>query len=151
MVKQKCRTLSLAFILLTVSMMTAGCNSPDLEKTTANSSAISDAKIDLSLFGKDALVKAPVVVDCALTNGEASKCVQIAVKHKPDNLQIGPGSGGKPNFADAAKKLGVTEKALEQAMQDAGGPQADLAKVAKTLSVSEEALKTALPARSPKP
>jgi YHYH protein len=401
MVKQKCRTLSLAIIMLTVSMMMAGCNSPDLEKTTANSSAISDAKIDLSLFGKDALVKAPVVVDCALTNGEASKCAQITVKHKPDNLQVGPfcpttlndvggiwnwdgqkaglyrvngeflrmlnnigykfydsdgkvqiststaskpkfdhtcmsmkadpkvemtillpmapkmadqptdlgtvaqvglaldgvpifadapsvlktghmpaldtcgghidpggwyhwhatstdlnsvyekkkvaakcalqqsssaqfayafdgyamygttdmdgkvpidldgchghigatarnpkgeyhyhatgdfpnlpvclkgipaknnfsttastglgsaggssggpGPGGKPNFADAAQKLGVTEKALEQAMQDAGGPQADLAKVAKTLSVSEEALKTALPARSPKP
>jgi hypothetical protein len=64
----------------------------------------------------------------------------------------GPGGpGGKPNFADAAKKLGVTEKALEQAIQDAGGPQADLAKVAKTLNVSEAALKAALPARSPKP
>lgn len=63
----------------------------------------------------------------------------------------GPGPGGKPNFADAAKKLGVTEKALEQAMQDAGGPQADLAQVAKTLNVSEDALKAALPARSPQP
>jgi YHYH protein len=63
----------------------------------------------------------------------------------------GGGPGGKPNFADAAKKLGVTEPALEQAMQDAGGPQADLAQVAKTLNVSEAALKAALPARSPKP
>jgi YHYH protein len=57
----------------------------------------------------------------------------------------GGGPGGKPNFADAAKKLGVTEQALEQAMQDAGGPQADLAQVAKTLNVSEAALKEALP------
>jgi hypothetical protein len=63
----------------------------------------------------------------------------------------GGSGGGKPNFADAAKKLGVTEKALEQALQDAGGPQADLAKVAKTLKVSEAALKVALPMRSPKP
>jgi hypothetical protein len=61
------------------------------------------------------------------------------------------GLGGRPNFADAAKKLGVTEQALEQAMQDAGGPQADLAEVAKTLNVSEEALKAALPTRSPQP
>jgi hypothetical protein len=61
----------------------------------------------------------------------------------------GPGPGGRPNFADAAKKLGVTEKALEQAMQDAGGPQGDLAEVAKALNVSEKALKAALPARSP--
>jgi YHYH protein len=68
-----------------------------------------------------------------------------------DNGPGGPGPGGKPNFADAAKKLGVTEKALEQALQDAGGPQADLAKVAKTLNVSETALKAALPPRSPNP
>jgi YHYH protein len=63
----------------------------------------------------------------------------------------GPGAGDRPNFADAAKKLGVTEEALEQAMQDAGGPQADLAEVAKKLNVSEEALKEALPPRSPQP
>jgi hypothetical protein len=61
------------------------------------------------------------------------------------------GPGGQPNFADAAKKLGVSEQALGQAMQDAGGPQADLAEVAKTLNVSEEALKEALPAPAPKP
>jgi hypothetical protein len=57
----------------------------------------------------------------------------------------GGGPGGRPNFADAAKKLGVTEQALEQAMQDAGGPRADLAQVAKTLNVSEAALKEVLP------
>ncbi len=60
----------------------------------------------------------------------------------------GPGGpGGGPNFADAAKKLGVSEDALTQAMKDAGGPRANLAEVAKTLNVSEEALKEALPAR----
>lgn len=89
MVKQKYKTLSLTFIVLSGSLMMAGCNSPDV-KTTANSSATSDSKIALSLFGKDALVKAPAVVDCTLTNDEAFKCAQIMVKYKPDNLQVGP-------------------------------------------------------------
>jgi YHYH protein len=62
----------------------------------------------------------------------------------------GPGGGGprpigKPDFASAAKTLGVTEKALEEAMQAAGGPRADLAEVAKALNVSETTLKAALP------
>jgi hypothetical protein len=90
MVKQKCKTLNLTFILLSGSMMMTGCNSPDPNKTTVNSSATRDSQIDLSLFGKDALVKTPVVVDCTLTNGEASKCAQITVKYKPDHLQVGP-------------------------------------------------------------
>jgi YHYH protein len=91
MLKQKCKTLSLTFIVLFVSIRMAGCNSPDPKKTTANSSgATGDSKIDLALFGKDALVKAPAVVDCTLTTDEASKCAQITVKHKPDNLQVGP-------------------------------------------------------------
>jgi hypothetical protein len=89
MVKQKCKALSLTFIVLFVSMRMTACNSPDA-KTTATSSATGDSKIDLSLFGKDALIKSPAVVDCTLTNGEASKCVQLTVKHKPDNLQVGP-------------------------------------------------------------
>jgi YHYH protein len=90
MVKQKRKTLSLTFIVLSVSLMMAGCNSPDPKKTTANSSTTDAAEIDISLFGKDALVKDPVVVDCTLTTGEASKCAQLTVKHKPDNLQVGP-------------------------------------------------------------
>jgi YHYH protein len=126
MVNQKCKTLSLTFIVLSVSLMMAGCNSPDPNKTTDNSSATSDSKtdspnqttansnatsdpqtdspnqtianssttsgpkIDLSSFSKDALVKAPVSIDCTLTTGEASKCAQIKVKYKPDNLQVGP-------------------------------------------------------------
>jgi YHYH protein len=90
MVKQKRKTLSLTFIVLFVSLMMAGCNSPDPKKTTANSSATGDSKIDLSLFSKDAIAKAATVVDCTLTTGEASKCAQLTVKHKPDNLQVGP-------------------------------------------------------------
>jgi hypothetical protein len=90
MMKQKCKTLSLTFIVLSGSLMMAGCNSPDPKKITANSSATGDSKIDLSLFGKDAIAKAATVVDCTLTTGEASKCAQLTVKHKPDNLQIGP-------------------------------------------------------------
>ncbi|XQF92469.1 helix-turn-helix domain-containing protein [Pseudoalteromonas espejiana] len=59
----------------------------------------------------------------------------------------GPNGGGMspPGFAQAAKKLGVSEKALNQAMQDAGGPNADLAVVAKALNVPLEQLKAALP------
>ncbi len=57
----------------------------------------------------------------------------------------GGGHGEPPNFADAAKKLGVTENVLRQAIEDAGGREADLAKVAKSLNVSEAALRAALP------
>jgi YHYH protein len=48
------------------------------------------AEVDASLFSRDALVKDPAVVDCTLTNGETAKCVQLVVKYKPDNLNIGP-------------------------------------------------------------
>lgn len=89
MVIQKCKTLSMTFVLLSGSLMMVACNSPDAT-TTTNSSAIDETKIDLSLFSKDALVKDPAVVDCTLANGEATKCAQITVKHKPDNLQVGP-------------------------------------------------------------
>jgi YHYH protein len=108
MAKQKCKTLSLTFIVLSVSLMMVGCNSADPNKTPAssnatsdpksdlpnntiaNSSATSDSKIDLSSFSKDALVKEPVEVDCTLTDGTASKCAQVKVKYKPNNLQVGP-------------------------------------------------------------
>ncbi|TMO70812.1 hypothetical protein CWC17_18230 [Pseudoalteromonas sp. S3785] len=58
----------------------------------------------------------------------------------------GPNGGmSPPGFAEAAKKLGVSEKALMQAMQNAGGPNADLTIVARTLNVTPAQLKTALP------
>jgi hypothetical protein len=89
MLKQKSKPLGLTFLVLSVSMMMGGCKSPDPNKANVNSIEARDSQIDLSSFGKDALVKAPVVVDCTLTNGEASKCAQIVVKHKPDNLKVG--------------------------------------------------------------
>ena len=49
-----------------------------------------------------------------------------------------------PDFAEAAEKLHVTEKALIAAMQDAGGLNADLSKVSDNLGVSIYALKEAL-------
>lgn len=49
-----------------------------------------EAQVDASLFGRDALVKDPAVVDCKLTNGETAKCLQLVVKYKPDRLNIGP-------------------------------------------------------------
>jgi hypothetical protein len=58
----------------------------------------------------------------------------------------GPGGrSGPPKFAEAAKKLGVTEQALKSALDEAGGPRADLAAVAKTLKVNEADLRAALP------
>ncbi|CAM2960527.1 hypothetical protein CWB60_08035 [Pseudoalteromonas sp. S327] len=63
----------------------------------------------------------------------------------------GPKAGGPndgmspPGFAEAANKLGVSEKVLMQAMQKAGGPNADLTVVAKALNVTPEQLKAALP------
>ena len=50
-----------------------------------------------------------------------------------------------PGFAEAANKLGVSEEVLMQAMQKAGGPNADLTVVAKALNVPLEQLKAALP------
>lgn len=52
--------------------------------------SVANAEVDLSLFGKDALLQEPAIVDCTLTNGEAAKCTQLVVKYKPDNLAIGP-------------------------------------------------------------
>ncbi len=57
----------------------------------------------------------------------------------------GTNGGPRPNFAEAAAKLGVSESALQKAMQDAGGRNANLSQVAKALNVSEAALQAALP------
>ena len=58
-----------------------------------------------------------------------------------------PGDGRRPNFEEAAAKLGVPAEKLEQVMRDAGGPQADLEKVAASLGVSEAELREVLPKR----
>jgi len=50
-----------------------------------------------------------------------------------------------PGFAEAAKKLGVTEEAFFKAMTDAGGRHADIKEVAEALGVSEETLRSILP------
>ncbi|ABG40341.1 hypothetical protein Patl_1820 [Paraglaciecola sp. T6c] len=65
---------------------------------------------------------------------------------RPQNMGR-DGNMAPPGFDKAAEKLGVTQAQLMQAMDDAGGPQADLAKVAKALNVSEAKLKAALPER----
>ena len=60
----------------------------------------------------------------------------------------GPQGGGlPPGFEDAATKLDVSPDALFQAMQDAGGRNADLAKAAAALGITEDQLREALPAR----
>lgn len=52
--------------------------------------SLAHADINASLFGKDALVREPAVVDCTLTTGVAAKCTELVVKYKPDYLAIGP-------------------------------------------------------------
>jgi YHYH protein len=92
------KVLRVSFVALCCCAM-IGCNSPDKKANTsdnANTSASatgrasSGPKVDPTLFSKDALVKTPIVVDCTLADGSPSKCVQMTVKYKPDNLQIGP-------------------------------------------------------------
>lgn len=56
----------------------------------AASPSTAHADVNVALFGKDALVQEPAVVDCALTSGEPAKCVKLVVKYKLDNLAIGP-------------------------------------------------------------
>ena len=72
----------------------------------------------------------------------------------PGSGRAGPGRRG-PDFAAAAAQLGLPEDTLRDAMDRAGGPQADLALVAAELGVSESALRAALPpppqGRGPRP
>jgi hypothetical protein len=60
-----------------------------------------------------------------------------------------PGQGTRgdppPGFIEAAATLGVTPEAILEAMDAAGGPNADLAQVAARLGVDEVALRDALP------
>lgn len=58
---------------------------------------------------------------------------------------IGAERGMPPGFDAAATVLGVSTEALMQAIDDAGGRNADLAAVAATLGVDETALRDALP------
>ncbi|MEO9653422.1 YHYH protein [Marinomonas sp.] len=55
------------------------------------------------------------------------------------------GEGFPPGFEEAAQTLGVSVDELFQALNDAGGPNADIGQVAKVLGISEEALTAALP------
>lgn len=57
----------------------------------------------------------------------------------------GGGPGGAPDFSEIAETLGVDEDALTQALEDAGGPNADLNAVAEQLGISVEDLQDALP------
>ncbi|MGD1928572.1 MAG: YHYH protein [Leptolyngbyaceae cyanobacterium] len=65
-----------------------------------------------------------------------------------------PGGGGgspqgnaPPDFSEAAEQLGVSEAALSQAIQAAGGRQADFSEVAEALGIDEADLREALPPR----
>jgi len=57
----------------------------------------------------------------------------------------GPGRGGPPpGFADAAKKLGVTEEALMNAVREHGGPRLNFADAAKALGVTADRVTSAV-------
>jgi YHYH protein len=98
MQKHKPKVLRMSFVAVCCGV-SIGCNSPDKKANTSDnaktsasvaSNASSSPKVDPNLFSKDALVKPPTIVDCTLANSQASKCVQLTVKYKPDNLEIGP-------------------------------------------------------------
>ena len=55
------------------------------------------------------------------------------------------GPPGKPDLSQVAATLGVSEDALQQALQSAGGPPPDMEKVASALGISVEDLKKAMP------
>lgn len=63
------------------------------------------------------------------------------------NPRGGPQGGGgmPPGFQQAAAKLNVSVEALMQALDDAGGPNADLAVAAERLGVGTATLRDALP------
>lgn len=66
-------------------------------------------------------------------------------RNEPPRPQGGGPGGMPPGFDQAAASLGVSADALFEAMEAAGGPNADLAEVAATLGIDEDALRAALP------
>jgi hypothetical protein len=141
MTVQKHKSLSLAAMILTCGLIASGCNESakinTAKKVYTGKEVYTASKMDTT--GK---VDTPGKNNFSTTASSGIGSARGGALGGDGGL--GGGLGGKPNFADAAKKLGVTEKALEQAIQDAGGSQADLAQVAKILNVSEVSLKEAL-------
>lgn len=64
------------------------------------------------------------------------------------NGKGGPG-GGRPDFSEPAKALGIEPSDLMNAIRAEGGRDADLGKVAERLGISKDALEAAMPARRP--
>jgi len=62
----------------------------------------------------------------------------------------GGGKGTPPGFDTAAAKLGISAEELFEAMNDAGGRDADLSEVAAQLGVDADVLRDALPERKGK-
>ena len=56
----------------------------------------------------------------------------------------GRSGGGRPDFAAVAKKVGVSESALMQAL---GGPPPDIEAAAKALNIDANVLREAMPKR----
>ncbi|MCV2402674.1 YHYH protein [Marinomonas sp. C2222] len=89
--------------------------------------------------------------------GVGAKQGQPPEQGRPDRRQGGNGQevnergmGIPPGFEEAATKLGITADELFNALNNAGGPNANLAEVAKVLGVSEAELKAALPEPPPR-
>lgn len=90
------------------------------------------------------LVTATVVLLTACASGESQSLDGLESSAKSEMRDARP---GKPDFSQAAEKLGVSKEALQEAMKNAGGPPPDLDKVAEELGVSVDDLKAALPGR----
>jgi hypothetical protein len=86
---KKTKVMSKPALILFIGIGLTGCNStvPDDAIPMAPTG---NAKVELALFSRDAMVNEPKAVDCVLADGAKSKCAQITVKYKPENLKIGP-------------------------------------------------------------
>lgn len=72
---------SLKLVSLAVVLALTGCDGVQPEK---------QARDSIALFTTASLVKPVTNVDCTLEDGTSSTCMQITVKHVPDDLDIGP-------------------------------------------------------------
>lgn len=136
----------------------------DLDECNGHTGLIGDS--DISAYHYHSTSEFPNLPKClkgVVAKNNFSTTAQAGVgAHPPEGTEITrnePPGGGRPQnmdrdgdmappgFDKAAEKLGVTQAQLMQAMDEAGGPQADLAKVAKALNVTEAELKAALPQR----
>ncbi len=106
MVKQKFKTLSLTFIVLSGSLMIAACNSPSPKAETSSPDASKPAiSVNPTYFIKDNLAKEITKEECTLSDGTKSSCYSITIKPNPQEHKLGPWC--PTNINDGKDKGGI--------------------------------------------